>query len=445
WTFYALDLKTGKPVWQHSSAFNVCGETAIAYGKLYQVSGGGHIYCYAPAKNGEPTTPGARDTSPPALPEEVKKILARKATFGKGWPMAGGAPERNGREGVTLKESLAPAWKFETGRRVQCEPAIVDGKVYIGSNSGSFFALDGASGKALWEKKTGSPMRCAPAVADSVVYTGSDGGVFYALDAAGGAEKWKFECGGPVRGAPAVVGGAVIFGANDHNIYALDRETGRKLWNFRTRYYRHHAAPVVHGDTVYALPGIDYVHAIDIVTGKERWKTFCVKTGEGLSYYKGRLWAHGWCAAEIDAAKGGVTRFACGPRYGYNRIACMNDRIYIAGTAGGQCLDFNDPGKEVALPVLKKGDHKAGRMPSQGKSIKFRSTPQAASPAASPVPLGDRLVFTAMNGQVSLSKPDGSIMWTGELGASTHASPGVGCGMIVIGDDRGTVHCFREK
>ena len=440
WTLYAIDLKTGKPVWNHSSAFNVCGEPAIAYGRMYAVSGGGHIYCFAPAREGEPTTPEAVDKSPNAPAEEVKKVLARKADIPAGWTMAGGGPERNGREGLTINPPLEPAWTFQTGGRVLAEPAIAGGKVFIGSNDGSIYALDAAGGKPAWEFKTGARVRCAPAVADNTVYCGADNGEFYALDAASGQEKWKFEAGGPVRGDPAVVGGAVIFGANDHNIYALDRATGKKLWSFRTRYYRHHAAPVVHGDTVYALPGMDYVHAIDIATGQEKWKAFCVKTGEGLSYYKGRLWAHGWCAAEIDAEKGGVTRFVSSPPYGYNRIALMNDRIYTAGTGGGQCLDFNDPGNEASL-----GESNAGRLPSKGKSLKLRGSTRAASPAASPVPLGDKICFVSKAGEITLSDPDGSMIWSAELGATCHASPGVGCGLLVVGDDTGKVHAFREK
>ena len=35
----------------------ICGEPALAYGRLYVASRDGCVYCFLPAKEGEPTTP----------------------------------------------------------------------------------------------------------------------------------------------------------------------------------------------------------------------------------------------------------------------------------------------------------------------------------------------------------------------------------------------------
>jgi outer membrane protein assembly factor BamB len=309
----------------------------------------------------------------------------------------------------------------------------------VGSNDGSLYAIDGAGGKQVWSRKTGAPVRCAPAMAGGAVYAGSDNGFMYALDASTGGEKWKFKCGGPVRGAPAIVGGVLLFGANDHNVYALDRRTGKKLWSFRTRYYRHHAAPVIHGDSVYVLPGIDYVHAVDIATGREKWKSFCCKTGEALVWHRDKLWAHGWCLAELDAGSGRVTRFVNQPPYGYNRVTFLGNIMYATGNGGTRAYDLGDPGKQASL-----GEYSAGRIPSKKSKTKFRGSTYA-SPAGSPLPLGDKLCFTTKKGEIVLAGPDGSALWTAELGATCHASPAAGEGLLVVGDDKGTVHCFRER
>ncbi len=46
-------------------------------------------------------------------------------------------------------------WKFQTGDVVHASPAIVDGKLYIGSWDSYFYALDATNGKELWRFKTG--------------------------------------------------------------------------------------------------------------------------------------------------------------------------------------------------------------------------------------------------------------------------------------------------
>jgi polyvinyl alcohol dehydrogenase (cytochrome) len=80
--------------------------------------------------------------------------------------------------------------------------------------SGSFAALDAATGAILWQVPDPSDGidTAAVTVANGVVYAGSLSGRMFALDAASGAVRWDFQGQGPSAAGPAVVGGVVYWG-----------------------------------------------------------------------------------------------------------------------------------------------------------------------------------------------------------------------------------------
>jgi outer membrane protein assembly factor BamB len=44
--FYALDLKTGKELWQYQAAGGFMGSPAVADGKLVVTTDRGNVYCF---------------------------------------------------------------------------------------------------------------------------------------------------------------------------------------------------------------------------------------------------------------------------------------------------------------------------------------------------------------------------------------------------------------
>ena len=54
---------------------------------------------------------------------------------------------------------------------------------------------------------------------DGIVYIGSDNGTVYALDAATGHPRWTYpDAGGP---SPPVVAGGTVYAGSDGHVYAL--------------------------------------------------------------------------------------------------------------------------------------------------------------------------------------------------------------------------------
>jgi outer membrane protein assembly factor BamB len=181
----------------------------------------------------------------------------------------------------TLK-TCRPLWTATTVGQVNSSPAVANGVVYVGSNSGSggaLYAFDAAGNTnctsttcaPLWTYITHAGVDSSPAVVNGVVYVGSDNGVLFAFDAAGntncsGTPKtcsplWTAAVfgGNPVFSSPAVANGKVYVGAANQ-LYAFDAagnincsgtpKTCRPLWA-STAYANVFSSPAVVNGVVY--------------------------------------------------------------------------------------------------------------------------------------------------------------------------------------------------
>jgi PQQ-like domain len=126
--------------------------------------------------------------------------------------------------------SGAVEWTAALGARVGAAPALAEGTLYVPTADGRVAALAaGGCGAAtcapLWEASTGSAIRVQPAVAGGVVYTGSADGSVDGFPAAGcGAPScaplWSAEAGSGITGAPAVSIGQLYVGTEAGDLVA---------------------------------------------------------------------------------------------------------------------------------------------------------------------------------------------------------------------------------
>jgi polyvinyl alcohol dehydrogenase (cytochrome) len=188
---------------------------------------------------------------------------------------------------------------------------------------------------------TGVSANAQPAVVGGRVFVGSDNGFFYSLDAKTGCVYWSFQQGSIVRNSPSVgavtgQGAArygVFFGDGHANVYALDAQTGRQLW--KTKVDSHFVARITAGITYYngkvfvpvssseefSSGHPDYpcctargsVVALDASTGKEIWKSWVVPEEpkpyrtmpNGVVLYKPAGGAV-WNAPTVDPARNAI-------------------------------------------------------------------------------------------------------------------------------------------
>ena len=141
-----------------------------------------------------------------------------------------------------------------------------------------------------------------PSVAGGRLFVGSQNGTVYALDAKSGCIIWTFTAKSGVRNAPifgARSGGsgyAVFFGDTGANVYGLDAATGAQIWMTKVDehpFARVTGSPTLDGDRLFvpvssleetaaSQPGYECctfrgsVAALDTASGEIRWKTYMV-------------------------------------------------------------------------------------------------------------------------------------------------------------------------
>ena len=141
-----------------------------------------------------------------------------------------------------------------------------------------------------------------PTVAGGRLFVGSQNGTVYALDAKSGCIIWTFAAKSGVRNAPifgartGASGFAVYFGDTGANVYALDAASGTQLWMIKIDehpFARVTGSPTLDGARLYvpvssleetaaSQPGYECctfrgsVAAVDTSTGTVAWKTYMV-------------------------------------------------------------------------------------------------------------------------------------------------------------------------
>ena len=169
-----------------------------------------------------------------------------------------------------------------------------------------------------------------PTVAGGRLYVGSQNGTVYALDAKTGCIQWTYSAAGGVRTAIAVGGAFVYFGDTAANMYALQVETGRVVWTRKVDAHplaRITGSPTLHDNRLY-VPVSSYeesqgadpnyecctfrgsVSALDAATGRVIWKASLITDPlqrRGTSTAGLPLWGPSgaaiWSAPTIDEGR----------------------------------------------------------------------------------------------------------------------------------------------
>lgn len=130
----------------------------------------------------------------------------------------------------------AVRWSAAVGSAVTDAPALAHGSLFVPTASGGLVAVaaDGCGAATcgpLWSATTGSRVTQQPAVAGGVVFAGSADGSLHAFDAAGcGAAAcpalWSASTGSEITGAPAVSQGRLFAGTADGRLVAYELSGG---------------------------------------------------------------------------------------------------------------------------------------------------------------------------------------------------------------------------
>ncbi|GAG83924.1 unnamed protein product, partial [marine sediment metagenome] len=176
-------------------------------------------------------------------------------------------------------------------------PTIADGKVFVGVSSG-IHCLDATTGDLIWANTI--RIQTSPAVVDDKVYVGSDDDNIYCLDAATGDPLWDYatiEIGSLFRSSPAVIDGRVYIGSSisrsDYSIfYCINATTGDLIWDY-TAYsvdWTDINTPVVVYGKVF-ISSTDRLYCVNATTGDDIW-AYTLKIWAAPAVAYGKIFIH---------------------------------------------------------------------------------------------------------------------------------------------------------
>jgi outer membrane protein assembly factor BamB len=202
---------------------------------------------------------------------------ANAASLVHAWTWHGAKPTMTGQPAPTLAAS----------------PTVYNGVIYIGANTGVFYALNEATGSVIWSRfiaftpkltcnaakgfTSTATVAKDPTTGKLTVYVGAADGYLYALDAATGATVWRGAVGIPsatvndyyLWGSPTVSGGNVYIGVSSQcdnplvrgGVKAFNQSSGNPVGTYFT------VPSGSTGGSVWSAPAVSSTGSVFVTTG----------------------------------------------------------------------------------------------------------------------------------------------------------------------------------
>lgn len=175
--------------------------------------------------------------------------------------------------------TLKPLWDpVELDDVSKTGVTIAAGVAYLGTDAGTVYAVDLATGKVSWKADLGGELLSPLASADDLVVAGVAGDArtppaVVALKAADGSQAWRFEpaSAGLVSGV-AIADERVFAGFTDTTVRAIDLRDGAEMWSARLNAPMYpQAGPATTGEDLYALDVNGQLYRLKTADGARVW------------------------------------------------------------------------------------------------------------------------------------------------------------------------------
>jgi len=349
------------------------------------------------------------------------------------------------------------AWSYQIGPALPnwdyihiSSPAVVNGKVYVGSINGRVYCFDHSGGPPLWVKQLRDTVFSSPAVVDGKVYAGTWNGYLYCLNANTGDSLWRYYSGGKIETGPTVADGRVFFGAWYQNyIWCLDANTGARLWRATPDpgyMYGHGGLPAVSDSlAIVGASNLDvstkfYAYREFSTAPDVRW-AYTVASGENHqapTISGGRVFGSvddGWLYAlnEFPPSQNGELLWSQRSAPGYSGdpscVSVEGNRIYYGHEVGyAYCRDAVSGGLIWRSPHL--GGHcGVGSASLSGNGKIYVGTGYAGGGSST------QALFC-------LDKATGDSLWSYRTGGWVTSSPAISNGMVFVTSQDGYLYAF---
>ena len=313
-----------------------------------------------------------------------------------GWELAGSgsSPAVAGTTAGTVTDKRV-AWVHQADAPVRTGAAISgDGTtVYIGTDKGTVYALDAASGKQTGVYKVGGAVS-GLTLHSGTLFVGSADGKVHAFQTGQVGFPWTSPAAGAaIAGAPMTGGGGFLYaGSKDGYVYAFDTGTGQLKWRGET------------GTT--AVPGVP----------DPNLRVVCAAGQDGTLYI-------------LDTDSGKVVRkYPAGGAISSAPLSILGG--FYFGTSKGVLYDAFDDSLTGSL----------------SKEWGFQAD---GAIVGTPATFGDVFFTATTRGTVYAVQPGSSIgnqpgttLWTYAAGGPVQSSPAYENGVLYVGSDNGTLYAI---
>jgi outer membrane protein assembly factor BamB len=252
---YCLNVSSGMPVWIRSLGWEIWSSAAVDNERVYFGVDDGNVY----ALN---ITNGDTVWKTPIGDSEVRSSPA----------LVDGKIYIGSSSGMHCLDALdgKVIWNYSTRLEVYSSPAVSEGVVYFGCEDFLVHAVNATTGEELWTSHTGS-ITSSPCVQDGKVYVGSVYGYITCLNASDGIQIWSYETNNRVEASPALAYGQVYVGSYGGTVYCLNASSGSLVWQAQTGYWIF-SSPAVADSNVYVCSEDQNIYCFNAFTGEQKWQ-----------------------------------------------------------------------------------------------------------------------------------------------------------------------------
>jgi len=113
-------------------------------------------------------------------------------------------------------------WVQRLGSTINTTPTADADRVYVPTENGRLYAVDGSTGKRLWVFNSGTDALSTPTLVENIVLVSDSKGKLHAVDKVSGEEQWALQIAESLTSAPVLANGTLYLASKDGTLYAVE-------------------------------------------------------------------------------------------------------------------------------------------------------------------------------------------------------------------------------